>query len=101
MARNRGLGHHGRNIARHRFHWLRRGMSFVGGLLSKLKFISSLNDTKSNLTAGAVSRVSGATYIDTSGVLQTVNGNRTNLITYSEQFNNGWNKTRSNVSVDV
>jgi len=50
-----------------------------------LPLTSDLVDSKSNLTAGALSRVSAATYIDTDSVLQTAWGDRAQSIHTSAQ----------------
>ena len=53
---------------------------------------SNLTDKKGNLTGGELSRISGATYVDSSGVLQNSRGNRENLIDSPNDITTWWSE---------
>ena len=57
---------------------IKDGFSTVfDGIFSRLNLTSNLVDTKGELTSGTITRASGASYIDTSGVLQIADGDST------------------------
>ncbi|GAG60755.1 unnamed protein product, partial [marine sediment metagenome] len=65
-----------------------------GSVVVDLPLRSGLIDKKGDLTAGEIERVSGGTYIDTDGVMQTARGNRTQLVTHSVDLTNAaWSVT--------
>ncbi len=66
-------------------------------LLVNLPLESDLVDGVGTLAAGEMKRVSGGTYIDADGVMQTARGNRTNLVERSEDFSLWW--TANNVTL--
>jgi hypothetical protein len=74
------------------------------GKIVKLPLISDLADSYGNLTSGALSRVSAATYVDVGGVLQDSWGDRDQKVLTTEQdpdaFNASW-YTEDEVSISA